>query len=221
MIKAVIFDFNGTLYFDSDIHTTVWRDMYINDVGGKPEDFDRVFAEVFGSNNLPIIKHFYKSVGKTISDEDAEVMSKEKERRYRVYSVEHDRCHLVKGAKELFNRLKEREYGMNISSASIIENINFFFLEFGLDRWFDKSNVTYDNGVYVDKTQMYKDAAKNISFSIEDCLIFEDSVYGIECAKKAGCKNIIMMNPDGKKESPEGIIQSIRDFTEFDDKLLG
>ena len=66
MIKAVIFDFNGTLYFDSDIHTTVWRDMYINDVGGKPEDFDRVFAEVFGSNNLPIIKHFYKSVGKYV-----------------------------------------------------------------------------------------------------------------------------------------------------------
>ena len=61
-MKYVIFDFNGTLYFDSDIHTTVWRDMYINDVGGKPEDFDRVFAEVFVSNNLPIIKHFYKSL---------------------------------------------------------------------------------------------------------------------------------------------------------------
>lgn len=218
-MKAVIFDFNGTLYDDTDIHIMAWKKIYQEISGGK-DDFDKAFRQTFGSTNREIIKHFYEVCNKEISDEDCEMMSKEKERFYREYSVENNRCYLVPGAEDLMNYLKSKGYKLNLASASIIENINFFFKEFKIDRWFDYDKVTYDNGTYENKTNMYRDAAENIGVELKDCLVFEDSLYGSKCARDAGCENIILLDPHKTKKLEEGFIAKIKDFTEVDFKIF-
>lgn len=214
MIKGAIFDFNGTLFYDSDIHTEVWRQLYEKISHGKP-DFEEVFASVFGGNNKWIIDNFYASNGQKVSEEENERLSKLKEQKYREYSIEHNRCHLVKGAAELFDQLNELKMPINIASASIIENINFFFSEFGIGKWFDRKKVVYDDGQYANKIKMYEKAAENIGLYPSECLIFEDSNFGVECAYKSGCRNIVVLDPNKNKHNLPGVIKVVGDFTEF------
>lgn len=218
MIKGVIFDFNGTLYFDTDIHIEVWRELYKELSHGR-DDFNRVFGQVFGGNNKLIIKHLYRVFNEEISEDHIDELSKYKEKLYRDYSIEHNRCHLVKGATEVMTKLKEN-YPLNLATASIIENVNFFYDNFGIAECFDKDKIIFDNGMYTGKTQMYIDAAKNIGLNPSECLIFEDSDLGVKSAYEAGCRNIVVLNPKGLKKLLPGVIANIRDFTEFDFKLL-
>ena len=218
MIKGVIFDFNGTLYFDTDIHVEVWRELY-KELSHRRSDFDQVFGQVFGGNNKLIIKHLYQVFNEEISEERIDELSKYKEKLYRDYSIEHNRCHLVNGAADVMTELK-KNYPINLATASIIENVNFFYDNFGIAEWFDKDKVVYDNGKYTGKTEMYIDAANNIELTPAECLIFEDSDLGVKSAYAAGCRNIVVLNPKGLKKLLPGVIANIRDFSEFDFSLL-
>lgn len=66
---------------------------------------------------------------------------------------------------------------------------------------------------------MYRSAAERIGADIQDCLVFEDSPKSIKEAIEAGCRNIIAIK---RKDTPDfkEIVQTIRDFTEFDRNLL-
>ena len=218
MIKGVIFDFNGTLYYDTDIHVEVWRELY-KELSNNRDDFDEVFGQVFGGSNKIILEHLFKTFGKPISEERIEELSQYKEKLYRDYSVEHDRCHLVPGASEVMSKLKEM-LPINIATASIIENVDFFYREFKIGQWFDHDLIVYDDGTYPNKQMMYIKAATNIGLKPEECLIFEDSRLGIKNAYLAGCHNIVALNPHGTKMLLPGVIANIRDFTEFDFELL-
>ena len=212
MIKAVIFDFNGTLYDDSAIHITIWKELYkdITKGRGEPDDF---INRIIGTQNSYIVREIYKDINQEISDEDVEKISKDKERRYREYSVEHNLCHLIKGAEEVMDYIKER-YPMNLSTNSIDENVDFFFKEFKIGRWFERNKITNDNGILKTKSEMYKKAAENIGVDLKDCLIFEDSAHGIKEAYEAGCRNIILIDPKQRKISYPGVIQTVKDYTE-------
>ena len=214
MNKAAIFDFNGTLFNDSLIHHHIWEMLYTK-LFPTSNNFKEVFAQVFGANNLEIIKHFYKVNHLSIGPKEATELSKEKERLYREYCIENDLCHLTKGAEALFKELIKQDYHLNIATASIKENVDFFFNNFPLRSYFKRELVTYDNGNYQNKVEMYKDALINVDGDIENALVFEDSRYGVRCAKEAGYKKIYVISPDLSYFDEDKDIKIIRDFSEF------
>ncbi|MBQ7889766.1 MAG: HAD family phosphatase [Erysipelotrichaceae bacterium] len=213
-VKAVIFDFNGTLFFDNDKHVKAWGKIS-QLIRGHGISEEELHAHFNGVPNAKIIQYMLNQEG---TEEQVEKYSCLKEEIYRILCKEDEPTfHLVKGAEEYFNHLKEQGIPFTIASASIKENIDFFVESFQLDRWIDPDSIVYDDGTYANKIAMFKDAAKRLNAEVKDCLIIEDSISGIKNGYHAGCRNIIVVDSANKKEEYEllpGVTQVINDFTE-------
>lgn len=209
--KAVIFDFNGTLFYDTPFHNIAWQRI-TREITGKDLD-DELKIKMHGKNNKEILY----CIQENMSIKDNEYYSKYKEEVYRNICLEHpDKLHLVKGAIDCFEYLKDHDIPFTIASASIKDNIDFFVKTFELDKWFDPDKIIYDDGKHSDKISMFKDAAKLLNVEIEDCIIFEDSKTGIGYAKEIKTGLVIGIGNDFATLKEYGADLWINDFTEFD-----
>ena len=218
-MKAVLFDFNGTLFFDSDINYIAWKQT-IGELTDNRIDFDRIYPEYKSVRNEIFIEKIFEMMGYPKDPEKILYWAKRKETKYyHTYCREHDRNQLAPGAEDLLKELKDRKIPFNLCTASLEENVDFYFSYIRLRKWFEKDRIAYDDGTFADKVEMYKAAAKRIGFQIGDCLVFEDSASSILQAVSAGCKSVVAIRKDDTPQIDE-ILQTIRDFTEFDRKIL-
>lgn len=209
--KGVIFDFNGTLFYDTPFHNTAWQRM-VKELTNTDLD-DDLRVKMHGKNNRDILH----CINKNISDEDIISYSKRKEAIYRDICLENpDKLHLVNGAIELFNYLKEHNIPFTIASASIKENIDFFVKTFNLNRWFDLNKIVYDDGSHNNKISMFNKAAKLIDVDINECIIFEDSKSGIGFAKEVSAGMVVGIGNNFNDLISYGADCCINDFTEFE-----
>ncbi len=214
--KGVIFDFNGTLFFDSPKHILAWGKMGVTLRGTEigPEEMQ---AHFYGVPNNRAIEYL---LGHECDEAELTKYSELKESFYRDFCKEDpEMLHLVAGAYEFFDRLKEAGIPFTIASASIKPNIDFFVESFGLDKWIRPEDIVYDDGTYENKVEMFLDAAKVIGVPIEDCMVFEDSASGIRDAVKAGCRNVVVVDSMGvaeKYRGQDGVVDIIKEFVNFD-----
>lgn len=212
--KAVIFDFNGTLFIDHDKHVIAWNEMSML-LRNKPLTEDELYNKINGIPNHKTIEYFVPG----ISEEDNKKYSLHKEYLYReACKKDLNTFCLVEGAYDYFNYLTHLNIPYTIASASIKENIDFFVESFQLDHYMNKDHIIYDNGTYINKVNMFKDASKVLGVDIQDCLIIEDSMSGIKHAYEAGCNQIIVMDSLNKGDlyaNLPGVIQVIHSFKEL------
>ncbi|MDD8049172.1 MAG: HAD hydrolase-like protein [Thomasclavelia sp.] len=213
-LKGVIFDFNGTLFFDNDKHVKAWGAIS-NQIRGHGISQNELHSKFNGVPNNEIIKYMKPDA----TTEDLKKYSSLKEEYYRKFCFEDKPSfHLVKGSEQYFDKLTQEKIPFTIASASIKPNIDFFIESFNLDHWIKPENIIYDDGSYDNKVKMFKEAAKVINCDLKDILIIEDSVSGIKNAYKAGCQNIIVVDSANKKDEYQklpGVIKVINDFTQI------
>lgn len=209
MLDGVIFDFNGTLFFDSDYHFEVFNQLK-QELCGAPLTMKEMETTYAGKPNTEIFR--IMSDGR-LSYEECVQYSERKEAMYRDLVRKSD-PHLCDGAEELFDLLKEKHIPFTIASASIKANIDFFVETFHLDKWIDPKSITYDDGSYIDKVDMFRHAEKNIHVK-DNVLIFEDSLSGIQCASKAA-EHLIVIDRDALREYYDQypIIQAVQTLKE-------
>jgi beta-phosphoglucomutase-like phosphatase (HAD superfamily) len=108
-----------------------------------------------------------------------------------------------------------------LASASIKANIDFFFEIFGLDRWFKKEDVVYDDGTYPNKGAMHLEAARRLGVDFAKCLVIEDSLSSIRQARQNGAGCIVAIGNTASASELQGLTHyMISDFTEFDPAWL-
>jgi len=211
-MKAVIFDFNGTLFFDNDKHIKAWGAIS-KLIRNRDITEEELHTKLNGVPNNQIIQYFMD--GHATSD-DLNHYSLLKEEYYRNFCREDQPSfHLVDGVEAFFTKLKSQNIPMTIASASIKPNIDFFVESFHLDTWMDPEKIVYDDGTYENKIAMFKKAAEVLSVDLKDCVIYEDSFSGIKNAYSAGCKHIIVMCAKEKEDEYKhlpGVIKTIQDF---------
>ncbi|SJZ65196.1 HAD family hydrolase [Anaerorhabdus furcosa] len=193
---SAIFDFNGTLFFDSDYHFKAWKKLV-------KEEFNHELTEVEMNtiiHGCPNIEAIERLAPNAYSLDKKNELSKLKEAMYREICASIDHISLVDGAPELMNYLKENNIPLTIASASIIENIDFFYTTFHLDQWMKLEDIIYDNGTYKNKIAMFNDALSILGKEKESCIIFEDSLSGVLSAIEAGFKHIILLHQHQYRE---------------------
>ena len=212
-MKAVLLDFNGTLFFDSGFHMEAWAEIYRELHPNEDEGPDGSFY--CGPRNDVLIQ----KIAPWLNEQERQEVSRHKEALYRNICKENPHhVQLVNGAVEFLDKLKEENIPFILASASIKENIDFYFETFALGRWFDKAICVYDDGTYADKGEMHKEAAKRLGVELSECVVVEDSVSAITHAKENGAGCIIAI---GNEEAKEKAVQLganyfIHDFTEID-----
>ena len=209
-IKAVLFDFNGTMFFDGRLHDKAWRETIAKHIGRDISD-DEIRQYIYGCNNMDIVKHFFVEIREgdkklkstdVDSNGDFDVLVKEigeeKEGRYRQLCMELDTISLVPGLPELLDRLKADGKRCAIVSAATKENIELYFDVFHLERWFTWKQIVYDDGTLPGKPEpdMWLAAADRLGVNIGECIVCEDSLNGILAAKRAGVAAIFAVYGD-------------------------
>ena len=219
MIKAVLFDYNGTLFADDDINDMAWKAV-INELSQGKIDAESFYGEFIGTRNYPFVEKMFEILGLPHDEEKIMYWAKRKETEYyHKICRSLNRNKLISGAEELLEELKERKIPFTMCTASLDVNVDFYFEQLKLGQWFDKEKVVYDDGIMTDKRDMYLEGAKRLNVDIKDCLIFDDSPTSIRNGAKAGCKNIVVIKKENNPDIPE-IRQRINDFYEFDRSIL-
>ena len=221
-MKGIIFDFNGTLYWDSQLHYDAWRE-YSAYLREKPFTDEEMRSKMFGHTNADIIEYL---IGRKPSDELVEKYGKEKEAVYRKRcKLNPELFKLAPGATELLDYLKENNIPRTIATMSEWDNVEFYIKEFDLGKWFDLDKIVYSDGKIPGKPapDIFLIAAEKIGLKPENCVVVEDAIAGIQSAHSAGIGKIIAiasLEPIEFYRQMKEVHQIIRNFDEFDRSLL-
>ena len=218
-MKAVLFDYNGTLIDDDDINEEAWL-ATIAELSKGTLDARKLYIEYTGMRNVSFVEVLFDKLGLPRDEEQIMYWARRKETEYyHKISRQKKRDQLKPGAVELLDHLKERQFPINMCTASLDVNVDFYFEYLKLDRWFDRDLVVYDDGISADKKDMYIEGARRLGVSVIDCLIFDDSPSSIRKAVEAGCENLVVIRRENNPDLPQ-VRQRINDFSEFDRRLL-
>ncbi len=221
-MNGVIFDFNGTLYWDSQLHYEAWEE-YSKMLRGTAFTYEEMRDKMFGHTNEDIIEY---AIGKKPSKEMVEKYAKEKEAVYRKRCLlDKENFKLAPGAIEFLDFLKENNIPRTIATMSEWDNVEFYIKEFNLAKWFDLDKIVYSNGKIPGKPapDIFLIAAKKLGLNPKDCLVFEDAIAGINAAKSAGIGKIIAvdsMEPVEFYQSIDGLSAIIKNFNEVDRNMF-
>lgn len=221
-MQGIIFDFNGTLFFDSHMHYEAWR-LYSKKLRGYEFTDDEMREKMFGRTNADIIEY---AIGKKPNKNLVEKLAKEKESMYRQMCL-NDREHFVlaPGAEAFLNYLKENNIPRTIATMSEWDNVEFYIKEFKLEKWFDLEKIVYSNGKIPGKPapDIYKIAANNINIRPENCIVVEDAISGIDAAHNANIGMIIAIasiESDFLYTSIPYVNKVIRHFDDIDKSIF-
>lgn len=218
-MKAVLFDYNGTLIDDDDINDEAWI-ATINELSEGKLNAKDFYVDYIGVRNVPFVEAIFRELDLPYDEEKIMYWAKLKETKYyHNISRRKKRDHLKPGAEELLYYLKDQNYPINMCTASLDVNVDFYFDYLKLGRFFDRDLVVYDDGISYDKKDMYIEGARRLGVEVKDCLIFDDSPASIRKAVEAGCENLVVIKKENNPDLPQ-IRQRIKDFTEFDYDLL-
>lgn len=222
MYKGIIFDFNGTLFWDSEKHQEAWREFSkrLRDHAFTDEEMREY---MFGRTNEDIIAYL---IGKKPSAELVEKFAQEKEAVYRdMCRKDKEHTVLAPGAIDFLNYLVENNIPHTIATMSEKDNVEFYIEEFKLAKWFDIEKIVYADGTIPGKPapDIYIKAAKKLNLNPQDCIVVEDAISGIESAKNAGIGKIIAiasMESVALYKNIPAVSQIIKNFDEIDRNIL-
>jgi len=194
--KGAIFDFNGTLFWDTPYHDRAF-DIFLAKRGLHLTDEEKRI-KIHGKGNPDIMRTIF---GNQLTDQELEDLTQEKELIYRELCV--DELKFADGAEDLFNFLASKNIPQTIATSAGIENVAFYFEHMGLNRWFSLDKVAYNDGTLRGKPEpdVFLAGAEKLGLKPSETVIFEDSVPGIIAAEKAGAGLIYIVNSYGENYS--------------------
>ena len=212
---GVIFDFNGTLFWDSEYQETSW-DKYlerhnINLTEAQKREY------IHGRNGKDTLEYLFK---RKLSDSEVHEYTEEKEILYREECLKH-KMELAPGAKMLLDYLKGKEIPMAIATASGKTNVDFFIDKFNLLDYFSEEHIIYNDGTTKGKPHpdLFEKAIKRLGVNKAETIIFEDSFSGIQAAINSNVASVIIVNST-KEDYSRFELPVIEHFDEFDRNLF-
>lgn len=205
-LKGVVFDFNGTLFWDSDKNEAAWRLMARKYAGRAVTDAE--FLKLHGVPNEGTVSYF---LGRAATAKEVYDISEEKENIYRAMCLDDRQAlTLAPGAKEMLDEMAARGIARAIATSCNLGNLNFYFEHLGLGKWFDRAHIVFNDGARPGKPapDFYLAAAKSLQIAPPDLAAVEDSATGLQSARAAGFGLLVSLGPGVRGE---------RDATPIDD----
>ena len=179
---VLIFDMDGVIVDNHKWHLEAWIEFgRRHGLKTTPEEF----SASFGSTNHLIMNSLFD--GK-ITEEDILAFGREKEALFR--ALYRPFIKPVDGLPAFLQYAREKGIPIALATSAPAENVKFTLEATGLEGYFDL--ITDSSMVSRGKPdpQVYLLTAAKLGVSPSDCIVFEDSVPGIQSATKAGMRVI-------------------------------
>jgi len=206
MLKAIIFDLDGTLVDSLPYHHESWRIFFKNN-NLEENDFTEILKEYKGGGTLELMTSVF---GNMYTKEELEQMTDDKEIIFR--DIYKSKIYPIEGLKKFLDNLKESNISLSIGSNAIRKNVIMTIEELGITNYF--SSIICGDEVSKGKPdpEMYIKTLSNLKVNKDECVIFEDSIEGIEAAKNADIKVIGVTSSQSSE-----ILKSVGAFKTIDD----
>jgi len=185
-IKAVIFDMDGVL-IDSEplwfkVETRIYRklgfslspSMYDETIGMRYDQVVRHWFKKFPWENFPV-----EAVQKLIIEKVKKIINKEGK--------------LNPGAKNLLHFLKKENVKIGLASSSPKQIINTVLKKLIIKQYFRPILSGEFESHPKPHPDIFLSAAKKLKVKPKECLVIEDSVFGVTAAKKASMKCVALV----------------------------
>ena len=204
--KGFLFDLNGTMVNDMPYHITAWHKEIVK-LGGQLT-LEEMKQQCYGKNDELLERVF---PGR-FSMEEKIKLGNEKEALYRIEFKPY--LKLIDGLDSFLANANKKQIKMAIGSAAITENINFVIDNMEIRHYF--SAIVSAHHVVKSKPhpETFLKCAKMLSLDPQDCLVFEDTPKGVECAMNAGIKALVILGEHQKEEFDhfENVIHFTNDY---------
>lgn len=217
MMKAFIFDLNGTMINDMEFHTRAWQHLLNNELGGS-FTWDEIKPQMYGKNPEVLVRMFGPD---RFTFDEMNSLSFEKEKAYQADFLPH--LKLLPGLNEFLEKAYQHHIPMAIGSAAIPFNIDYVLDNLNIRHYF-KTIVSADD-VVISKPhpETYLKVAARLQVPVADCIVFEDVPKGVEAAANAGMKAVVITTTHQQHEFDElkNVLHFADDFTgAFFDSLI-
>ncbi|MBI3231541.1 MAG: HAD family phosphatase [Candidatus Doudnabacteria bacterium] len=209
---ALIFDMDGVVVDNTKYHILAWQRFFKN--YGRSRSRAYVVKKVLGRFNREIFKTLFK---KEFSVKESRKLAEEKEALYRKLYTKAIRP--LAGLSEFLKHLKSKNIKIALATAAPPVNVKWVLRMTGLKKYFKV--IVDDTGVARGKPSpdIFLKVAKKLKIRTESCIVFEDSMLGIEAANMAGMKVIGVATSHKPKELKDTDLV-IKDFKNFTLKML-
>lgn len=212
VMKAFIFDLNGTIIDDMNFHVKAWSQLLNGELNANM-DYTAVKAQMYGKNSELLVRVFGAG---HFSDEEMDMLSIKKETIYQ--SIYKPHLQLIEGLGNFLHQAWDLGIPMAIGSAAIMFNINFILDNLGIRKYFG-ALVSADH-VQLSKPdpETFLKGAEILGVAPADCIVFEDAPKGVETAMNAGMKVVVILSALHQKEefeSFDNIICFIKSYDEI------
>jgi beta-phosphoglucomutase family hydrolase len=193
--KTFLWDMDGVITDSGSFHLAAWQETF--EKRGFKFSKDN-FTKFFGTRNDFIIRSV---LGGGLPQKDVVTIAEEKEEHFR-HKIRGN-IKPLPGVMKLLDTIKKGNFKLALASSAPKENIDLVNSELNLERYFDYIISGRDVAESKPSPQIYLLAAEKLGAEPKDCVVIEDSPFGVKAAKAAGMKCLAVTNTHSAEELHE------------------
>ncbi len=209
---AVIFDMDGVVADTNPFHSLAWKafaekyKLSLNENDLK--------NHVFGRTNKNIFDFLFN---KSLSEDRISELANEKEIIFR--ELFRTKIKPLPGLISLLEDLKSNSFKIGMATSAPEENVTLIVDVLKIRKYFDAIVDPKDIVQSKPDPEIYIKCSQLLSVLPERCLVFEDSLPGIQSAIAAGIK-VIGVTTTHKRDELNNTVMTIKDFTEINVQFI-
>ena len=209
--RAFVFDMDGTIVDNMAFHTRSWITFF--ERRGKAVDADEFFRTTAGRQGQEIIRSHLEQ---ELADDEVATLIHEKEGVYRELYAPHLRA--VSGFEDLIGTARASGTKLAVATAAPPANIEFTLDGLDLRRHFDAIVGAADVARGKPHPDVFLEAARRCGVAPEHCIVFEDAPLGVEAARRAGMRAVVLTTtlPASSFAEFDNIVAIVNDFAALD-----
>ena len=208
--RALIFDMDGTIVDNMAFHTKSWVTFF--ERRGRDIDADEFFRTTAGRQGKEIIR---SHMGEHLADDEVATLNHEKEAVYRELYAPH--LAAVAGFEDLVADARSQNIALAVGTAAPPANVEFTLDGLDLRRHFDTVVGALDVARGKPHPDVFLEAARRCGAAPEHCIVFEDAPLGVEAARRAGMRTVVLTTTLPREAFAEfdNVIAIVSDFSEL------
>jgi HAD superfamily hydrolase (TIGR01509 family) len=206
MLKALLFDLDGTLANTNPVHRSTWEKFL------EPYGYDVTWD--FYRNNISgrVGQEMVLGLFPDLSPEEAQEMAEAKDAEFRERTGE---LKVLPGLRELVEKGREKGMKMALVTNAPEENVLAVLHALDLEDVFETVILADDVGAGKPDPAPYETALEALDVSADEALAFEDSPSGIASSVAAGIPTIGIASTQEPEDLEEhGVELVVHDFTD-------
>ncbi|MEO1029770.1 MAG: beta-phosphoglucomutase [Bacteroidota bacterium] len=209
--KGFIFDLDGVIVDTAKYHFLAWKKLANSlDIDFTEEENE----QLKGVSRVKSLEKILSWGNKTISEDQFKALMAEKNEDYLNHISKMDEDEILPDVPRVLQLLQTQEQAISLGSASknaraILDRVN---LKASFHAIVDGNDVTKAKP----DPEVFLIAAKQLGVKPEDCIVFEDSVAGVEAANVANMISIGIGSTDVLGHAK----YVFKDFTEISDEFI-